>query len=109
MLRSHGRYFRYACLRRAQVPFRDGGFAKVDGLDDQLVESVMRRRKQRDGQESRELGDHRFQRKVASPDAQISMIGHGGCVSGLYRARAEVANRLVRFALRLLRIEGANS
>ena len=76
MLSGHGSDLRCACLRRAQIPFGDGSFARVDGLDNQFVESFARGRERRSCQETRKLGDHRFQRKVARPDTQISMIGH---------------------------------
>ena len=76
MLGGHGSNLRRACFERSQVPFLDGSFARVDRLNDQFLKRFVGGGERRGGQETRELGYHCFHREIASPDAQISMIGH---------------------------------
>ena len=66
---GEGGNFGRVCALRTQIPLRRGGFAGVDGLDDQFGEGVFRGRERRCRQKSREFRDHRFGRKVSRPDA----------------------------------------
>ena len=53
----------------AQIPFGDGGFGGIDGLNDEIGEGGFGCGQRRGGEEAGELRDHRFGGKVARPDA----------------------------------------
>src|SRR6266704_3063402 len=65
VLGGQGGHLRRASFERAQIPFRDRSLTRIDSLDDQFAKGVVRNRARRGGQETRELGDHRLERKVA--------------------------------------------
>src|SRR5690349_5595827 len=73
---GEGGDFRGAVTTVAQIPFRDGAFRRIDGLNDQLLKGGMRSGKRNARQKPRELRDRGLFGKIARPYAQIRTVGH---------------------------------
>src|SRR5260370_34833906 len=76
MLHCQCRNFGRSYFQGTQIPFRHRYLCGIHGLNDQLTKGILRCRKGSGSQESSEFSEHRFQKKIARPHAQISMIGH---------------------------------
>ena len=88
LLGRESRDFGGAEMAVFQIPFRDGSFRGVNGLDGEELELGFALGERRGSQESRELRNHGGFGEIARPNAQISTVCHrskenytgsGGC------------------------------